>query len=406
MPDYFWNARHRAAYLAANGAVFALIYEQPRTCLWVQTWDEASGAVDGASSSTILGTFAFLVLLAWIPYFVVQGSDPGFLSAAVLDTGRQGRGLLSAAASGSAATGASGSGSGSNGRGGAAASGGGFPDDDDDFDTGADLHHASVELEVVASPAAAAAAPPAGRGSAQPAAAAAAGELGEADDVESGQAPLPATAGGSAGEVVGGGSVASFCAECSIDRPLRAVHCRVCRKCVSTFDHHCGALGTCVGEKNHCKFWWFLLAQFVALLYAVSIVHTGFWWDAGGGRSWLGANGYGLFAAFVVWSLFLNVSVLFGWHSFMACTNTTAHEFGRTASLPYLRGTRECDLPYSNGCHRNVFNFCCVRDGCAASLRLKSVWRPTLWPMPRPIDRNAELSCDSLWENRYWSCLG
>jgi hypothetical protein len=49
-----------------------------------------------------------------------------------------------------------------------------------------------------------------------------------------------------------------FCTQCLIDMPLRARHCRMCQKCVSTYDHHCPWLGNCVGERNRKHFYAYL----------------------------------------------------------------------------------------------------------------------------------------------------
>ena len=50
-----------------------------------------------------------------------------------------------------------------------------------------------------------------------------------------------------------------FCTVCNIEQPLRSKHCRVCHKCVATYDHHCPWLGNCVGEKNRLHFYLFLV---------------------------------------------------------------------------------------------------------------------------------------------------
>ena len=39
-----------------------------------------------------------------------------------------------------------------------------------------------------------------------------------------------------------------YCRTCRVWRPPRAAHCRECGWCVDRFDHHCGALGNCVGR--------------------------------------------------------------------------------------------------------------------------------------------------------------
>jgi len=45
---------------------------------------------------------------------------------------------------------------------------------------------------------------------------------------------------------------------------------------VAGFDHHCHCIGTCIGERNHCRFYWFVFFQTIALWSAIRIVRTGY----------------------------------------------------------------------------------------------------------------------------------
>lgn len=45
----------------------------------------------------------------------------------------------------------------------------------------------------------------------------------------------------------------------------RSYHCKTCRKCVATFDYHYSIIRTCVGERNHLRFYLFLLIQVFSL---------------------------------------------------------------------------------------------------------------------------------------------
>jgi hypothetical protein len=44
-------------------------------------------------------------------------------------------------------------------------------------------------------------------------------------------------------------------------QPPSTKHCRICDRCVRGWDHHCGWVGTCVGQNNHRVFWLYLLLQ-------------------------------------------------------------------------------------------------------------------------------------------------
>lgn len=50
-----------------------------------------------------------------------------------------------------------------------------------------------------------------------------------------------------------------FCQKCNFDKPDRAHHCRVCKKCILKMDHHCPWLNNCIGHRNQKPFYLFLL---------------------------------------------------------------------------------------------------------------------------------------------------
>lgn len=51
-----------------------------------------------------------------------------------------------------------------------------------------------------------------------------------------------------------------LCHTCRIVKPLRSKHCRVARRCVLLFDHHCPFVGTTIGLYNYIYFFLFLLS--------------------------------------------------------------------------------------------------------------------------------------------------
>lgn len=65
---------------------------------------------------------------------------------------------------------------------------------------------------------------------------------------------------------LGEAGVARFCVTCLLWRPPRAHHCRSCDACVLEFDHHCGVLGVCIGERNQAAFLWLLSSGAAALV--------------------------------------------------------------------------------------------------------------------------------------------
>lgn len=51
-----------------------------------------------------------------------------------------------------------------------------------------------------------------------------------------------------------------LCHTCRIAKPMRSKHCRVARRCVLNFDHHCPFVGTTIGLYNYIYFYLFLIS--------------------------------------------------------------------------------------------------------------------------------------------------
>uniref|UniRef100_A0A803NLU1 S-acyltransferase n=1 Tax=Cannabis sativa TaxID=3483 RepID=A0A803NLU1_CANSA len=142
------------------------------------------------------------------------------------------------------------------------------------------------------------------------------------------------------------------CSYCNIEQPPRAKHCHDCDKCVLQFDHHCVWLGTCIGQGNHCRFWWYILEETVLCLWTGFLYIT--FLKADIARAWWKVG------LVILLLIILSISLIFlflllVFHSYLIMTNQTTFELVRRRRIPYLRGVAGRVHPFSDGVCRNIF---------------------------------------------------
>ncbi|KAL3525211.1 hypothetical protein ACH5RR_013583 [Cinchona calisaya] len=149
------------------------------------------------------------------------------------------------------------------------------------------------------------------------------------------------------------------CSYCDVVQPPRAKHCYDCNKCVLQFDHHCVWLGTCIGQGNHFRFWWYICEE-TALCLWTAIFYISYLKSNISKAWWVDVIMILLLAALFVSIVFLVLLLLF--HSYLIMTNQTTYELVRRRRIPYLRGIPERVYPFSKGVCRNLYNFCFARS--------------------------------------------
>jgi len=54
-----------------------------------------------------------------------------------------------------------------------------------------------------------------------------------------------------------------------IVKPARSRHCDVCGSCIMVYDHHCPWINNCVGARNYCYFYLFIVFMELDLLFTL-----------------------------------------------------------------------------------------------------------------------------------------
>ncbi|XP_051140554.1 protein S-acyltransferase 10 [Andrographis paniculata] len=147
------------------------------------------------------------------------------------------------------------------------------------------------------------------------------------------------------------------CSYCNIVQPPRAKHCHDCDKCVLQFDHHCVWLGNCIGQGNHCFFWWYIFVETTLCLWT-SIMYIDYLKYNMSKTWWAYIIIILLLVALLISLVFLLLLFLF--HSYLVLTNQTTYELVRRKRIAYLRAIPERVYPFNKGICRNLKQFCCT----------------------------------------------
>eukprot|EP00741_Cyanophora_paradoxa_P006301 tig00000989_g6108.t1 len=184
-----------------------------------------------------------------------------------------------------------------------------------------------------------------------------------------------------------------FCTPCGIVQPLRSKHCKECNRCVRRFDHHCFWIGTCVGEKNHCRFLWYLITETLVCGWGLLLAGSGLE-DRPGFKQWLDDNGFLLICIILILMFGMLPFSLAVYHGFLACSNQTTWEMLKRAKIDYLKAVPENVYPFSRGCWPNLRYFCF------------SLGRgpPVEWQMPSPEALEAKSKEWNWFSNEYYDC--
>lgn len=173
-----------------------------------------------------------------------------------------------------------------------------------------------------------------------------------------------------------------FCRLCRIWRPCRAGHCSGCGRCVIGFDHHCGVIGACIGQRNHRWFVTFLTS--IAFGASLVLVCSGLW--AFGipfynRDRWSDWPPY-VCLFFTMFSLYsITLCFFAGFHWLLLCNDRTTRELYGRSHASWHRTEQEREFSLFHRCWQS-----CSVVWCAPVKAIED------WPYVQSTNRNAVLS--------------
>lgn len=140
-----------------------------------------------------------------------------------------------------------------------------------------------------------------------------------------------------------------LCHTCHISKPLRSKHCRIARRCVLMFDHHCPFVGNTIGLDNYK--WFYLILFFMALAVTCFLITLGIHLSRQPKMQW------GLLWGGLYIGLFLFPSAgMCIYHTQLMLLNLTTNEHQNMRRYHYLNEGGRYNNPFSRGYWNNIMD--------------------------------------------------
>lgn len=126
---------------------------------------------------------------------------------------------------------------------------------------------------------------------------------------------------------------------------------------MATYDHHCPWLGTCIGERNKCSFYWYLIFQFLELV--LPTIETIKSLSDDKRENFMGHYFFTIIALLAIVGFGFMVMILIIYHTFLMMNNLTTWENVSWYKISYLKELEEENgSPFSEGVWNNVKKYC------------------------------------------------
>ncbi|XP_009782344.1 putative protein S-acyltransferase 16 [Nicotiana tabacum] len=151
-----------------------------------------------------------------------------------------------------------------------------------------------------------------------------------------------------------------YCQKCSLHKPPRAHHCRICNRCVLRMDHHCVWMNNCVGHANYKIFFIFVMYAAVACIYSLVLLVGSITLESpkDDEESEGSYRVVYIISGLILVPLSLALSFFLGWHFYLILQNKTTIEYqeGVRAMCVAEKGGYVYSHPYDLGAYENLIS--------------------------------------------------
>nr|XP_043636332.1 probable protein S-acyltransferase 16 [Erigeron canadensis] len=174
-----------------------------------------------------------------------------------------------------------------------------------------------------------------------------------------------------------------YCKKCSLYKPPRSHHCRICKRCVLRMDHHCVWMNNCVGHANYKAFIVFVVYALLACIYSLILLVGSLTVEPQQSRG--SYRTIYIISGLLLIPLSMALGVFLGWHIYLTIQNKTTIEYyeGVRAMLLAEQGGNVYSHPYDLGVYENLITVlgpnilcwvCPVSGYIGSGLRFRTIY--------------------------------
>ncbi|KAI5682439.1 hypothetical protein M9H77_03667 [Catharanthus roseus] len=151
-----------------------------------------------------------------------------------------------------------------------------------------------------------------------------------------------------------------YCQKCSLYKPPRAHHCRVCNRCVLRMDHHCVWLNNCVGHANYKVFFIFVVYAVVSCIYSLVLLIGSLTVDSPEDDQQDESSFRTIYvlSGLLLVPLSMALTFFLCWHVYLILQNKTTIEYHEGVRAMWLaeKGGEVYSHPYNLGAYDNLIS--------------------------------------------------